>query len=391
MSVVDKQLFYDCFQSLLSEKREDNSMYLTTEKYSEIIEQVKIAKLEKKKSSLSYRRLKRFQICCVGDKEKLIAPLSETSTSVQYYITNEDMYDVLHEAHVNTGHGGKHRMLAELKKSYKNVTQEVVLLFLKLCLTCQQKLSSQKKAIVVKPVKFSELESRCQVDLIDMQSQSDNPFQFILVYQDYVTKFVQLRPLTSKEPSEVAKQLLDIFCIFGAPSIIQSESGREFANGLISELKALWPNLKVVHGKLPDGQNPSSVETTHQDIQNMLLAWMDMEKSPKWSEGLRFVQIMKNTDYHESIYQSPYQAMFGRSIKIGLSTSPLPSDAVEELETEEELEELLHTVKNRRFEIQRRENANLASDPPENEIITFDLAPDENSNDRKLTKDELIS
>lgn len=64
------------------------------------------------------------------------------------------------------------------------------------------------------------MESRCQVDLIDMQSQPDDQFQFIMVYQDYVTKFVQLRPLTSKKSNEVAKQLLDIFCIFGAPSII---------------------------------------------------------------------------------------------------------------------------------------------------------------------------
>lgn len=94
-------------------------MYLTTEKYSEVIEQVKIAKLEKRKSSLSYRRLKRFQICRVGDQEKLIAPLSETSTTVQHNITNEDTYAALHEAHINTGHGGKHRMLAELKRATK--------------------------------------------------------------------------------------------------------------------------------------------------------------------------------------------------------------------------------------------------------------------------------
>lgn len=105
MSVVDKQLFFDCFHNLLSEEREDNFMYLTPEQHSEITEQVKIAKLEKKKSSLSYHHLKRFEIYCVGDKEKHIAPLPETNTTIQYYITNKDMYDVLLGAHVNTGHG----------------------------------------------------------------------------------------------------------------------------------------------------------------------------------------------------------------------------------------------------------------------------------------------
>lgn len=33
-----------------------------------------------------------------------------------YCIKNKNMYDVLHEAHVSIGHGGKPRMLAELKR-----------------------------------------------------------------------------------------------------------------------------------------------------------------------------------------------------------------------------------------------------------------------------------
>lgn len=89
------------------------------------------------------------------------------------------------------------------------MTQEEDLLFLKLCVACQQKLSCQKKSIVVKPVTFSEMESRCQVDLIDMHSQPED--QFIRVYHDYVTEFVQLRPLTSKISNEVAKHLIDNF------------------------------------------------------------------------------------------------------------------------------------------------------------------------------------
>lgn len=187
------------------------------------------------------------------------------------------------EAHVNTGHGRKHRMLAELKKSYKNVTQEVVLLFLKLCVSRQQKLGTQKNSIVLKPVKFSEMESRCQVDLIDMQTMPDDRFQFIMVYQDYVTRFIQLRPLTSKKAAEVAKQLLDIFCIFGAPSIIQSDSDKEFATGLIAELKLLWPSFKVVHEKACFFQNLLCDETEMipEEIHNMLMAWMDMEKNIK--------------------------------------------------------------------------------------------------------------
>ena len=77
---------------------------------------------------------------------------------------------------------------------------------------------------------FSEMNSRAQGDLIDMQSQPDGELKWILVYQDLLTKYVQLRPLTSKRAPEITYQVLDIFSIFGAPSILQSENEREFVN-----------------------------------------------------------------------------------------------------------------------------------------------------------------
>ena len=58
---------------------------------------------------------------------------------------------------------------------------------------------------------FRDMNSRGQVDLIDMQSQADGEFQWILVYQDHLTKFVRLRATKSKRAAEVAYHLLDIF------------------------------------------------------------------------------------------------------------------------------------------------------------------------------------
>jgi len=48
---------------------------------------------------------------------------------------------------------------------------------------------------------------------------------------------------------EVAYQLMDIFCMFGAPFILQSDNGHEFANKVIRNLADMWPGMKVVHGK----------------------------------------------------------------------------------------------------------------------------------------------
>lgn len=61
-----------------------------------------------------------------------------------------------------------------------------------------------------------------------MQSHSDGEYKFIMVYQDHLTKFVQIRALKLKRAEEVANSLINIFCIFGALSIIlQSDDGWE--------------------------------------------------------------------------------------------------------------------------------------------------------------------
>jgi len=128
----------------------------------------------------------------------------------------------------------------------------------------------KKNGLVPKPMIFSKMNSRDKVDLIDMQSQTDGEYRFIMVYQDHIIKFVRIRALKTKRAEEVAKHIIDIFCIFGAPMILQSDNGREFVNQIINDLKCMWDNLKIVHGKPRHSQSQGSVERANQDIQNIL-------------------------------------------------------------------------------------------------------------------------
>ncbi|GFU55536.1 KRAB-A domain-containing protein 2 [Trichonephila clavipes] len=153
--------------------------------------------------------------------------------------------------------------------------------------------------------------SHCQVDLIDFQSQPDREYKFIMVYQDHLTKFVIFKSLTSKRAEEVAYNLVDIFSLLGAPSILQYDNGREFANNGVTNLKKFGPALKIVHGKPRHSQSQGSVERANKDIENMLCTWMQDDKSDHWSEGWRFVQFMKNRAHHSGIKGTPYEALFG--------------------------------------------------------------------------------
>lgn len=75
----------------------------------------------------------------------------------------------------------------------------------------------------------------------------DHDYKYILHY--HLTKFVILRPMQTKTAKEVAHIVLDIFYILGAPSVLQSDHGTDFANRIIEELKIIWLELFTVNGE----------------------------------------------------------------------------------------------------------------------------------------------
>ncbi|KFD62035.1 hypothetical protein M514_25754 [Trichuris suis] len=76
----------------------------------------------------------------------------------------------------------------------------------------------------------------------------------------------------------------------------------------------------------------------------MLCTWTQDKKTDRWSDGLRFVQLTKNRAFHTGIKRTPYEALFGCKAKVGLATSSLPQDVLQDIQTEEELEEIIESV-----------------------------------------------
>lgn len=336
-----EQSFQEKITALLAKKRSDNSYFISNAEYLNTVAEIKETKLKQKKDKKDYRRLGRFDVLTVGETEKLIHPLSDADPTVRYYVATEELYSVLHETHLAIGHGGRNRMVQELKLKYCNVTKETIMIYLSLCKTCNEKRATTRKGLVVKPILSKEMNSRAQMDLIDMQSKSVNDFRFIMVYQDHLTKFCSLRALKRKEAEEVAMTLVEIWSTFGAPVILHSDNGREFKNKVTASLTKLWPGMKVVHGKPRHSQSQGSVERANRDIEEILGAWLIENKTDDWVAGLKVVQFMKNRAYHQGIKRSPYEAMFGCPAKVGLKSTSLPENVINDIESEEDLMKLL--------------------------------------------------
>uniref|UniRef100_A0A914CJD7 Integrase catalytic domain-containing protein n=1 Tax=Acrobeloides nanus TaxID=290746 RepID=A0A914CJD7_9BILA len=66
-----------------------------------------------------------------------------------------------------------------------------------------------------------------------------------MVYQDHLTKYVLLRPIKSKTAEAVAEELMRIFADFGAPKILHTDNGREFANAAETKESVIASAMEV--------------------------------------------------------------------------------------------------------------------------------------------------
>jgi hypothetical protein len=95
----------------------------------------------------------------------------------------------------------------------------------------------------------------------------------------------------------------------------------------------MWPELVIVHGKHRHPQSQGSIERSNWDIHDMLTAWMRNNESNKWSVGIKFVQLQKNSALNKGIGRTHYEALFGKCATVGLtSETKIPKEILSTLE-----------------------------------------------------------
>ncbi|KAJ8671482.1 hypothetical protein QAD02_002741 [Eretmocerus hayati] len=175
-----KQKFNKLLEEYLIKHRDDNNFALIPQKYDSVVQEVKESKVEKSKTPRDLRRLARYDVLVVSDREKLIQPLKKDDAAVSYYVTTEELFDIIDEIHQKTGHGGRNRMLHKSKIKYCNITRTAVMMYLSVCEDCQRKRPVTSKGHVSQTILSKTFASRGQVDLIDMQSKEIDGFLIVV-------------------------------------------------------------------------------------------------------------------------------------------------------------------------------------------------------------------
>ena len=89
--------------------------------YNNLIADIKVAKLQTTtKTQRDYYLLRKFEVYDCGRTERLIMKRKSESSPILYVVPLEEIYSVLHKAHIETGHGGRDKMIHNINKKYGN-------------------------------------------------------------------------------------------------------------------------------------------------------------------------------------------------------------------------------------------------------------------------------
>ena len=76
-------------------------------------------------------------------------------------------------------------------------------------------------------------------------------YRYILTFIDHFTKWIETRPLRTKEAKEVAKGIFSTYCRQGAPVQIITDNGPEFTSMISRSLQDIH-NCKLIFTTSPD-------------------------------------------------------------------------------------------------------------------------------------------
>ncbi|KAL9183045.1 hypothetical protein ACHAXT_004832 [Thalassiosira profunda] len=246
------------------------------------------------------------------------------------------------------GHRKARTLHNAVKEKYgRSVPQWATQLLGDTCPVCIMKASRKKPKAGSQPIITRGFNTRGQMDLIDMQSMPDGNFKYIFVYQCHGSKLTFLESIVTKEIKVVAYVLFVVFTLIGPPAILQADNGREFngaafrglfLDGVITELKQLWPDCRLVRGLPRASETNGGVERRNRTVEEKLGNWMNETGSTRWSVGIKLVQWECNTQIHRGIgNKMPYHLVFGQKPRVGISRLPLGTELLDSLHTEAQL------------------------------------------------------
>lgn len=210
----------------------------------------------------------------------------------------------------SAGHLGKEKTLHRLRQEayWVNMAKDVEQ-HCRECIKCQKtKPTLPQKAPLIN-VPIGRPWQMIAVDILEVPVSCHNN-RYLLVIQDYFTKWPEVIPLPDQKASRITSEMIKFFSAFGLPDVLHSDQGRNFESAILRQTLDAFGITKS-HTSAYHPQGDGMVERFNRSLLQMLRAFVD--KNADWERYLPLMLYAYRTAVHSSTGVTPFQLMFGRS------------------------------------------------------------------------------
>ena len=176
----------------------------------------------------------------------------------------------------SAGHLGPNKTLDRLRNEsyWVNMAQDVEY-HCRNCTKCQQsKLPLPPRAPLMN-IPIGQPWQMIAIDILEVPVSTNNN-RYLLVVQDYFTKWADAIPLIDQTSARITQEVIKLFSIYGQPEIIHSNQGRNFESSILTQtLEAFGVNKSRTTAYHPQGDG--MVERFNRTLLQLLRSYVEKQ------------------------------------------------------------------------------------------------------------------
>ena len=225
------------------------------------------------------------------------------------------IFSELHEKRT-AGHMGRDKTIDSIKKRFywPGMSSDIAC-WVRQCSACAR--CKPGPGVGKAPLQQSLVGSpldRIGVDIVGPCPVTQDGNEYMIVIQDYFTKWVEVYATPNHTALTVADKLATEFlCRFGMPISLHSDQGREFESELFGHLCSLF-GIDKTRTCPYRPQSDDQVERMNRTLKQMLAIFANSNRND-WDDHLPFLLMAYRATVQDSIGVSPHKMMFGREMQ----------------------------------------------------------------------------
>ena len=230
--------------------------------------------------------------------------------------------------HIAGAHFGLNKTFSKLKQRYwwKGMFKDVEH-WVKSCVECSMRKSprNSKKAPLL-PIPVEGAFDRVAVDVLGPFPPSSKGSRYIVVFSDYLTRWVEAFPVPSVEATVIARLLIDeIISRHGAPRVLLSDRGTNFLSKVVAEVCKIF-QIQKVNTSSYHPQTDGLVERFNSTLCQSLSMYVSKNQKD-WDEFIPLILFAHRTSVLDAIGDSPFYVLYGREPRLPIDVKYLPPAA----------------------------------------------------------------